>query len=297
MGQFLQFFLEEWWLKALSKSPAAILPVLVCQVFGGSFRDALPVLVAWRLLCLAAKLFDDVEDGDTDLARPEHINMATSLLFLAQLALAKLSATGLTLDKIEQIRSRLNKAGLIACNGQYLEFSRNSKQVQPDPDGWLEVALAKSGYPFAWATWAGGMVAGASEVDLQAMWMYGFNLGIIRQVTDDIQDIWNGVQVGLPAKSLSCLPFCYISWVLQGSERDNFIKLLSKMDQKDFETISRLREVIDGSGTEFFVNAVVEIHVNQALKALQGTGLSQESLFPLRRLLDVIPSCTTPHES
>jgi len=290
----LRSALGEWWSKDLTRVPSASLPVLVCQVYGGNLRDALPILVAWRLLCLAAKLFDDVEDGDVHLALPEQINTATSLLFLAQLALGKLSAVGLPADKFGQIMNRLNQAGLMACSGQYLDLLRKNERVPVDPDGWLEVAKAKSGHPFAWAAWAGGVVAGAGEVDLHALWEYGLCLGVLRQVTDDEQDFWNGEQLGNSPNPLSTLSLCYTAWVLQGSERDSLIELMKRVTQKDLEADMQLRGLVESAGARQFANAVAGTQVNQAQNALQRTSHSQEKLRPLRHLLEEM-SCLSYH--
>lgn len=151
LGRFLRSTLDAWWSQDLTRVPAASLPSLICRVYRGNQPFALPVVVAWRLLCLSAKLFDDVEDGDADSAIPEQINTAASLLFLAQLALGKLYALGVPADQIERLRTRLNQAGLAASAGQYLDLSKEDDRFRLGPDGWLEVASAKSGQPFAWA--------------------------------------------------------------------------------------------------------------------------------------------------
>lgn len=297
MARFLGPTLDEWWSKDMSRVPVACLPVLVCQVYGGNFRDVLPVLVAWRLLCLAAKMYDDVEDGDAQLALPEQINTATSLLFLAQLALGRLSLAGVPTGKVEKLRDRLNQAGLIACNGQYLALSKKNEQIRPGPDGWLEVALAKSGHPFAWAAWAGGVIAGAGEDDLNAIWVYGLHLGVLRQVTDDVRDFWNGEKLEISSNPLSCLPLCYAEWVLQNQERESFVKLLDKANQKDLEALTQLREFVEGLGAKLFANSVAGIQVDQALKALQMMNASQQTILPLWNILEVMTSCLHPHES
>lgn len=286
--------LREWWSKDLVRVPSANIPVLVCQVYGGCFSHALPVLVAWRLLCLAAKLFDDAEDDETHLPAPEQINTATCLLFLAQLALGKLSAVGLPADKIEQIRNKLNYAGLMACNGQYLDLLRKNERVSINPDGWLEVAKAKSGHPFAWAAWAGGIVAGAGEADLHAMWKYGLCLGVLHQVTDDEKDFWDGEQLGDSANLLSCLSLCYTAWVLKGLKRDSFLELMKRATQKNPEALKQLRGLVESTGARLFANAVAGTQTDQAQSALKKTSISQETLLPLRHLLEVM-SCLPLH--
>lgn len=73
LGPFLRSILDGWWTKDITRSPVALLPYLVCQMYGGSPANALPVMVAWRYLCLAAKLIDDVEDGEVTSSISEQI--------------------------------------------------------------------------------------------------------------------------------------------------------------------------------------------------------------------------------
>lgn len=242
-------------------------------------------------------MYDDAEDGDAQLALPEQINTATSLLFLAQLALGRLSLAGVPTGKAEKLRDRLNQTGLIACNGQYLALSKKNEQIRLGPDGWLEVALAKSGHPFAWAAWAGGVIAGAGEDDLHAMWAYGLHLGVLRQVTDDIQDFWNGEKLEISSNPLSCLPLCYAEWVFQNQERESFIKLLDKTNQKDFAAFIQLREFVEERGAKLFANAVAGTQVDQALKAIQIMSLSQQTMLPLWNILEAMTSCLHSYES
>jgi hypothetical protein len=73
-----------------SDSAIGALPSLVCEVSGGDPGRAGPVTITWQLLRLAAKLFDDVEDGEVSCPSAEVINLATGLIFLAELSLAEL---------------------------------------------------------------------------------------------------------------------------------------------------------------------------------------------------------------
>ncbi|HZB96075.1 MAG TPA: hypothetical protein VE268_08950, partial [Herpetosiphonaceae bacterium] len=76
--------------------PITLLPLLTCRAAGTAMEPALPVAAAWRALLIAAKLLDDVEDGDVTRMSadttnpPQVINLATGFLAIAGLALSQL---------------------------------------------------------------------------------------------------------------------------------------------------------------------------------------------------------------
>ncbi len=97
-------FFSEWpacrevFLDKLSEdSPNVVaLPILACQVVGGSIVAAVPVAAAWSMLRYAADLFDAVQDGD-HLPKnvndpPSAIEFANGLIFSAFNALATIQA-------------------------------------------------------------------------------------------------------------------------------------------------------------------------------------------------------------
>lgn len=164
------------------------------------------------------------------------------------------------------------------------------------PVGWLEVAAAKSGQPFAWAAWAGALVAGVEETDLQSMWDFGFHLGILRQVTDDIQDFWNEDWQEMLAHPHSSLPVCYTAWVLHGQEKANFIQLLEQGDLEYCDKAAQIRRMADGNGARQFTCAVSRMQEDLAENALQKTTRPGWSTQSLRNLLKVMMPCLPPLE-
>ncbi len=62
------------------------LPTIICSVISDESEKAIPITAAWQLIQLAAKLFDDIEDGDTTKRIANTANLATGLLFTAYTA-------------------------------------------------------------------------------------------------------------------------------------------------------------------------------------------------------------------
>lgn len=98
------------------------LPLLSCEAVGRHPCQSIPLMAAWRLLRLSARLLDDVVDGESSYTPAEAINLATGLLFLAPLVLDELSKQGVPANCMERLMAELHEAGLHACAGQQAEL-------------------------------------------------------------------------------------------------------------------------------------------------------------------------------
>lgn len=245
------------------------LPSMVCEANGGAPGQAEPVTTAWQLLRLAAKLFDDVEDGEIGCPSAEAVNLATGLLFLAQLALAELSKQGVPSDKVVHLCQALNRAGLRACAGQHADLARQVGMVNIDPDTWLEIALAKSGEPFAWAAWAGALVADASEQTLTGYREYGRHLGVLLQVADDFNGIWRPKGASDLAAGRFNLAVCYARSVVEMEKRSRLEALLAQAARRDSAAEAQARQWLIDLGAQAYLLVVARIQYQQALMALQ----------------------------
>ena len=167
------------------------LPSITCIAVAGNPAKAIPVTAAWQLIRLAAKLFDDVEDGEAGDRSAELNNLATGCLFVAHAALEKLTEYGIPWEQSQRVKKRFTQACLQTCQGQDVDLSTRWDREIPTPDDWIEVAQAKSGMLFAWGSWAGAVVAGASQEMQVGFWEYGLHLGILVQIADDYNGIWH----------------------------------------------------------------------------------------------------------
>jgi two-component system sensor histidine kinase ComP len=145
--------LDEWAEPDTDIPAISSLPRLVCEANGGDPFLAAAVTAAWQLVRMAAKLFDDIEDGQLRGDLSEGINLATGLLFLASLALGDLPERAVSVDRVHALNQALNRAMLRACAGQHVDLSaRRTGTTAIDPNDWLEIAWAKSGELLALAS-------------------------------------------------------------------------------------------------------------------------------------------------
>lgn len=276
-------------LRYLQQEPAAevslkTLPMWSCMAGGGDPLAAIPVTAAWQTIHRAAKLFDDVEDGEA-VHPAEAINAGTGLLFVAQLALSKLPEQSARL-----VSRRLSQAVLRSCAGQHLDLGAGTTGA--DPAAWLDIARAKSGELLAWAAWAGAVVAGVDEADLAGYAGYGVHLGILLQVADDFNGVWGtGGRSDLAAGQLS-LPVCYALSILRGPDRDALLALLAQAAGGDQPAEETARQQLIDLGAQGYLLVVGRLQRHEAIAALQSIkAFSPERYQPLVTLLDqVLPA-------
>lgn len=244
----------------------SVLPLLTCEAVGGDSHQAIPVVAAWQLLRLSAKLLDDVVDGESAYRTPEAIDLAAGLLFLAPLVLEELQSRGVSASRVEGLTRSLYQTGLRACAGQHAEITSHN---DIDPDGWLIAARTKSGEPCAWAAWAGAMVAGANEQALADFRNFGLHLGILLQVADDFNGIWRPSKCSDLRSGQLNLAVCYARLVAKGEQKPRLEALLKNAISGDDTAESEIRQFLIETGAQAYMLVVGGEQRQQALAALQ----------------------------
>lgn len=260
------------------------LPTVIYSAISGDTEKAIPITAAWQLIQVAAKLFDDVEDGETTERIADATNLATGFLFTAHAALDRLVDYGVSLDQSHRMKVGLNQACLCACAGQDADLQIRHILEPIDPDCWLEIARRKSGELFAWASQAGGIVAGVSETVQENLWECGLRLGTLVQIADDFNGIWG------PAGEIDLfngqwtLPIIYAFYVANPLEKKVFDGLIKSAAQGDRHAAHNAREQISSLGAQKYVLAVAYIQRSEAIEILDHIPLSP----PARQRLVVI---------
>ena len=94
--------------------------------------------------------------------------------------------------------SYVARAANLTIKGEYMDAAL-SKQERITEEEYLEVAGLKTGALMAAASASGAVIGGASERVIDAMYRFGYNLGIAFQIRDDILDITgDSSQLGKP---------------------------------------------------------------------------------------------------
>jgi len=155
----------------------------------------LPAAVAVELVHNFTLIHDDIMDADATRRSIEtvHTKWGTSEGILAGDALyAKafevLSYTKTQPDAAMKCLRLLSKACLHICEGQWLDitFEHNKNVSEAD---YLDMVQKKTGVLYAAGLAMGGILGGASDNEVNALWEFGIALGISFQIRDDVLDL------------------------------------------------------------------------------------------------------------
>ena len=146
----------------------AQLTLAICDSVGGVLEVALKGAIAMELYALAADILDDIQDQDNNnlpwrkVPSAQAINLATCILVLSYTALSRLSEH----SHFEDVSNVLNQMGLQACDGQFQEFSNDSKESILLEE-YFSTIMKKSGGFIAGACKIGAILGGAEQTHHQ----------------------------------------------------------------------------------------------------------------------------------
>lgn len=167
-----------------------VLPAVVYQSLGGKSADVWPLAGGWLLHLLAARIFDDMQDGE-GLARPWMqrgpvlaLPLGIGVLEAASLCLVHLADQGDTLRDILQV---LSQTGMQAARAQAREPLHDLSEIALE--AYFDHIIATTGEVFAAGAWMGGRLYDADESILSALHVFGYNFGLTAAILDDCQDV------------------------------------------------------------------------------------------------------------
>ena len=286
--QQMQLTAERYLDQAQDDLSFGFVPTVICSAISGETEKAIPVTAAWQLIQLAAKLFDDIEDGDAIQRIADSTNLATGFLFAAHAALDRMVDYGVSLEQCHRVKVGLHRACLCACAGQDADFQARYSLDPPDPDGWLEIAGRKSGELFAWACQAGGIVADVDETVQTYLWEYGLRLGTLVQIADDFNGIWGSAGEIDLLNGQWTLPIIYACYVADPVEKKTLDSLIKSAAQGNREAAINAQAKISALGAQKFILVVAFTQRSEAIEALNHIALSPSARQRLVVILDQV---------
>jgi geranylgeranyl pyrophosphate synthase len=204
--------------------PWLLLPIFTCEALGGDVRQAQQVAAALEIGRIAAGCMDEWQDQDTSnalwrtLGAARTVNLATSLIPLSFLALGRLAGLGVKASLVMSVQEEFHRTLLHMCAGQDADLSDDLSL-----DDYERVAGAKSGSLFRLGCWAGAIVARASPEVVAHYDDFGYNVGIVAQMWNDLQGT-AGLQGKGDSEQLRSLP------ILAGQAIEEMQSTLSRED-------------------------------------------------------------------
>lgn len=195
----------------------AHLTLLSCECINGESEIALPGAIAMEFFALAADIYDDIQDQDNDdlpwrkLPNANAVNLATCLLMMSYETVSTISNSEL----FREVNTILNRVGISASDGQFLEFLYDSSE-EITLDQYFEVIKRKSGSLTACACKIGATLGGATESLVFQLEQFGTNFGIMNQIRNDLNDFLNFEMKNDLINNTKTLPYVYLISVLKG---------------------------------------------------------------------------------
>lgn len=264
------------------------LPILVAHAFQQPPERLEPLKAAWSCIYRAAKLFDDIQDGDTSLHLAHEINQGLGLLWVAHRLLADENNNWLPQQRLA-VLDRLHPCLLRATAGQQIDVEvAQSDKPFTTPEEWVTIAAAKSGELLEWVTWSSTRILTDQSDSAAALGEFGKQLGILLQVVDDFEGVWGPTAKDLSQPALN-LTFCYGMTVAPADVQKALWDTLQQAWHGNTRAQAVLRAQLEQLGGREFLWTVAQHHARiaqNAIATVQGidpTPLHQllKKVFPL----------------
>ena len=182
--------------------------LMVCESLKGSFRDALPVAVAYELAHTASLVQDDIIDNSPtrhNMPTAHTLHGTTTAILLSDMMifqmfqmLSEYSDLDVTKEQLATLLGYVAKSAKEAAEGEYMEMQL-SKRVDSTVEDYVKLAGLKTGALFGAAAASGAIAGGAKPKVIKDAYEFGRNLGIEYQMVDDILDLTgNSEEMGKP---------------------------------------------------------------------------------------------------
>ncbi len=266
-----------------------------CQLLGGTASDAMPAAGAVEMIHNFTLVHDDIMDND-DMrhgVQTVHKMFGTPVAILAgdvlySKAYQTIADSGMQPQKAAILVSRLAKACVDVCEGQFLDMKMSEEERIPTQAEYITMIRKKTAALFDVSCTMGAVCAGGSDKDIANLSSFGRNLGIAFQITDDLigvmgdpdvtkKPVGNDLREG--KKSLPIL--MAINTVEGGADRDTITGAFGNPKASPDE-LCAAAEVIRSLGIEESVRGMATKYAKKASTSLAGySGLVQEELAAL----------------
>ena len=253
-----------------------LLPSLCCQAAGGDPDDTNEIAGAWLLFYTAAHIFDSIEDQDQlddNLVhwRPGvNINIATGLVISASSILNDLSQREHTRKIAHELGQDFFGSILAMASGQHADLVSRKLDIKQ----WYEIAEAKSGSFFSLACRSGARMGTSDPDKIYGYSDYGFQLGIMLQILDDMEDLKPAYDPENPYLEDGIGSSLGVAYALEVLPDDQGHQLLDWIDSgsKDSSTVNNVMTILGGCGATLYVQAELDRHRNLGLTSLEKAG-------------------------
>ena len=271
-------------IKAGGKRLRPFITVTVCKMLGGSEHEVIPVASAIELVHNFTLIHDDIMDQDAFRRGTPTVHtlwgipmaiIAGDLLFSKAFSMIfKNVEGGETFDERRSMCAHLlaNAINYLAI-GQAMDIEFE-KRWDVTEDEYFQMIKYKTAFLFGAASLCGGVIAGASSLQMDLLKDFGLSYGVLFQLTDDLLGlIGDPKKTGKPVGSdvrrgKKTLPIIYALSKVEESEKTILLDVLSGRKSEDSD-VKLAISIIEGSGAIDYTRERVERYASDARKALE----------------------------
>lgn len=259
-------------LRAGGKRVRPALILLTSKFPGAQLARAIPVAVAVEMIHMATLVHDDVVDKATmrrgiPTVNAKWSNQVSVLTgdYLFAKAFSILAQTGN--NRVVQIMADVVYE---MSRGEIAQIESYFQTEQTEEDYYLRIAQ-KTGYLLAECCRLGGIVAGAEESQIQALYNYGMGFGLSFQIADDLLDFHgSSAKVGKPVcgdlkTGILTLPVIH---ALQHSPHAAELRTLIQTRTISDTDIVRVKEILEEAGSFTYAREKAQMHLAKAVDEL-----------------------------
>lgn len=259
-------------LRAGGKRIRPALVVMASKFPGAERSQAIPVASAVEMIHMATLVHDDVVDNATLRRGRPTVNAKwsnpVSVLtgdYLFAKAFSVLAQTGN--PRVVQIMA---DTVFEISRGELAQMDSYFKLGQTEADYYERIAQ-KTGYLIAECCRLGGIVAGVSEAEIQALYDYGMGVGLSFQIADDLLDFFgSAAQVGKPVAGdlkIGILTLPVIHALQHSPHREELQAIIQTRDISDGD-VQRVKEILEAAGSFAYARQKADEHLARAVESL-----------------------------
>ena len=189
-----------------------VLALAAAEAVSGDYSPAVPAASSVELAYNFVLVHNDVQAGRIDQRddRPsiwwvwgpsQAINAGDGLHALARSELMRLADSGASADTVLAALRSLDQACLTMCEGQYMDLTYQDQLMVSESD-YLDMIRRKSGALAGCSAQLGALAVGADDDTADSLRQWGENLGMARQIRDDVDDLWGSAGDGFTASNV-----------------------------------------------------------------------------------------------
>jgi geranylgeranyl diphosphate synthase type I len=280
--------------------------LLVCEMVGGDWHQALPGAAAVEIVHNFTLVHDDVQDKSSHRRHrptvwnlwgiPQAINVGDGMWAAAQLEVLRLQEKGVAPDKVIIASRLLADACLKLCEGQYLDVSFESRP-DIDIDDYLRMIDGKTAQLFSCSLALGAIVGTEDEQLISQLGVFGRELGLAFQIQDDLLGIWGdeeatgkSAHTDVKEKKMTLPIICALKEA-DGEKKQRLTGLYqSERTELTAAQVAEVVEILDAVGARVRTEEFKRQYHAQALEELDRMELSSQSSAELRAMATYVLS-------